>query len=105
MSFCPECKNLLILDTSKGELTFRCSKCGQPYPAKPEQTLIAEGHIRTEESITKFNTFIANAAFDSINPRIEKPCPKCKEKIISFVRVSEDQKVFYTCKCGFSWSA
>ena len=98
---CQECRNLLVEDTTSGELIFRCSKCGQTYESTPEQTLIEEKNLEADEQLNKFSEFLDNAAFDPTNLRINKTCTKCHKPYMTPVRIGENQLVFYVCTCGY----
>lgn len=98
--------NLTLLTpiTVGDKLKFKSNKTGNTYDAKPEHTLLAGEEIGVVHSMSKYKNTIRTTAFDPTNPRIEKPCPKCKAEIVSYQRLGDDKKVIYACVCGNIWT-
>lgn len=102
MYYCPRCDNLLSEITSGDKLEFRCPTCAENYAATPEATLLMSDNIG-EDQASKFRKFIKNSAHDPINIKVLDECNKCHCKIATHIRVTDQQKVLHTCKCGNIW--
>lgn len=102
MYYCPRCDNLLSEITSGDRLEFRCPTCAENYAATPEATLLMSDNIG-EDQASKFRKFIKNAAHDPVNIKVLDECNKCKSKVVTHIRVTDQQKVLHTCKCGNIW--
>lgn len=102
MYYCPRCDNLLSEVTSGDKLEFRCPTCAENYAATPEATLLISDNIGGNQA-SKFRKFIKNSAHDPINIKVKDECSKCKNKVATHIRVTEQQKVLHTCKCGNIW--
>lgn len=110
---CPKCDNLLKKNTDTGQVKFQC-ECGFPGEdndySTPEDTLMASGSLVYEDEIgEEYNKFLRYAAYQSHNPKpdpeLKVKCPSCKkgntekETNIRYVRITENEKIFYVCKC------
>ena len=105
MSFCITCGNRLEIQTTGGNLKYKCTQCHKLYDATPEDTLIESINYGTDESIDKHRKYLKTAAFDPTNPKEIIKCPKCPENLITKVRITKKEIVIYACKCGYIWRA
>lgn len=99
-NYCEVCLGLREEITSGSSLQFKCNKCGEVYDAKPEQTLLVSEEISGADSISKYKNSIRVTAHDPANPRTERECDKCKQKITSYQRLGEKKKLVIVCECG-----
>jgi len=106
---CPECDNIIQKETHTGQIKFKCH-CGFEREAKPEDTLMASGSlVYQDQTGEEYNKFLRNAAYQPHNPKpdpeLKIKCPKCKkgnslkETNIRYVRITENEKIYYVCKC------
>ncbi len=106
---CPECDNLIQKETDTGQIKFICN-CGFSRNAKPEDTLMASGSlVYQDETGDEYSKFLKNTAYLPTNPKpdpnLKIKCPKCKkenkgkETNIRYVRITENEKIYYVCKC------
>lgn len=102
MSFCPRCDNLLYELTTGNNLEFSCPTCLEKYQANPTATLLMSDNVG-EDSASKFRKFIKNSAFDPTNIKVKDECSKCKSKVATHIRVTDQEKVLHTCRCGNIW--
>jgi DNA-directed RNA polymerase subunit M/transcription elongation factor TFIIS len=100
MNFCDECRSVRKDVTTANELYSVCGTCNKRFTSKPEDTLRFTEKFDKKESESKYAVLLKNAAFDNCNPRMENPCPKCDEKIVSYIVVGDDMKLIYVCRCG-----
>ena len=99
LRFC-ECGNLLektVTQEDVGKLMFKCTACPNTYPTTDNDTLLASGVTGSVIELKKYWNFLRNAARDETNPRVLKPCPNCKNKIRTFLRLGENEQVVYVC--------
>ncbi len=101
MRFCDVCESHLQDVIVNDELIYICSQCNKEYKSGPSDTLRFEKKFSRVESTAKYETMIRSAAFDITNPRIEKQCPSCKKKIMSYVIVGSSMTYVYVCTCGY----
>jgi len=107
MQFCPNTLTILDEVTSRPELYLKSNKTGIEILANPEYTLLDSNDKGKIHYISKYKNIRENIAFDPTNPKTLYPngCPKCKWKLISYIRTGEDMRCFYQCsKCKTSWS-
>jgi DNA-directed RNA polymerase subunit M/transcription elongation factor TFIIS len=100
--FCDNCNNLLEVNTSNDELTFKCRTCYATYKSEPDDSL------RYEETqsgnLFLFQTILNNAMNDPVNIKAHVTCPKCKHNIAKRVRLGTELRLINICeKCGFQW--
>jgi len=100
--FCDNCNNLLEINTSNDELTFKCRTCFASYKSEPDDSL------RYEETqsgnLILFQTILNKAADDPVNPKSFVKCPKCKHNISKYVRLGNEMRLINICEsCGFQW--
>lgn len=106
MDFCPDTLMLLEEITNQDKLLFKSNKTGTIYAASDEHTLLVNESTSELQSISKYKQTLMVTAYSPINPkkRIPGGCEKCNRKIVSFQRLSEENRVVYVCICGFMWS-
>jgi DNA-directed RNA polymerase subunit M/transcription elongation factor TFIIS len=98
--FCVTCLNLKEPLHGGDSLKFKCNKCGKVYDATPEQTLLASEELSNVSSASKFKYTVRTTAFDPTNPKIDHPCDKCGQKITTYQRMGDTQKMIIACDCG-----
>ena len=102
--YCDQCGNLLDINIlQNGELNLICTNDLIVYDAKPEDTLIETDNCLSEDSMSKFEKFINLSAFDVTNKKIMEACPKCGNMPSTLIRITDNEKVIKTCKCGNIW--
>lgn len=101
--FDPDTQTLLEPVTS-GSLKFRSIRTGATYDATNEDTLLASNSEGQVDLMSKYKNTIRYTAYESINPCMEEPCPKCKRAITRFQRLGENKKVIHSCLCGHKWT-
>ena len=101
MRFCSVCNSILNSSTVTGQLIFVCNKCWQKESSNDKDTLMYNLQISNEDTDMKFENFIRNAAFDPTNPTLKKDCVKCKNDVMTYVRIGADMRLIYICKCGY----
>lgn len=106
MDFCPTTLSLLEEITSENALMFKSRKTGEIFKANPESTMLASKEEGEIYSVSKYRNTLNVSAYNPINPRerVKNGCRKCGRKIVSFQRLGENAKTFYTCICGNFWS-
>jgi DNA-directed RNA polymerase subunit M/transcription elongation factor TFIIS len=102
--FCDTCNNLLDVNTSNDELTFKCMSCFTSYKSEPDDSLRYE-ETKTGNLII-FQTILNKAVKDNVNIREYIPCPKCKNTKTKRVRLGDELRLINICeKCNFQWLA
>lgn len=95
MKFCKLCNNILFTSTSTNELIFICNHCGRNEKSSAEDTLMYSESIINEDTMLKFDKFIANAYHDNTNPTGGK-CPTCG-KNTKYIRIGTNAKKIQVC--------
>lgn len=102
MKFCDNCGSLLSLSTKTGSLVFICQVCKSDFESKAEDTLLYSKD-KKEKTLDVYKKLIKNAPYIASIPRAENPCPLCKEKIVSYIRIGTEYQQLFICKCGNYW--
>lgn len=100
MRFCGKCRNILtkLVD---GEIVNKCAKCGvRTVENNPEDTLMHETKFNSSVAKSKYKNTMYSAPFLPYTLKIEKKCPKCSNKILSYVILGDECKYYYSCECG-----
>lgn len=92
------------MSTYTGTLMCVCSGCGERTEAEPDDALMYQQSMTTAAPELKFKELIGNAAYDVVNPNSDKTCPKCSRERVKYIRIGEEMRIIYTCKCGYNWS-
>lgn len=98
--FCEVCESVLNRDTSSGLLLFVCGRCGKTKKSNDVDSLIYYESFNKNDENTRHGGVLNNAAYDNINPRVFKPCPRCKKEIVSYIITDVDMVYMYKCTCG-----
>ena len=104
MNFCPDCGDLMVVDTttSDDKLYFLCKKDKKKYKAKESDYTILNEDFTKPRSM---DALLQYAPDNITNPRIKKKCPKCdKERIVTVIRKKNSLTAIYICnKCRYSF--
>jgi DNA-directed RNA polymerase subunit M/transcription elongation factor TFIIS len=100
--FCDNCNNLLDINTSNDNLTFKCLTCLTTYKSEDDDSL------RYEEThggnLIIFQTILNKAMNDPVNLKAHVTCPKCKYHTAKRVRLGTELRLINICEdCGFQW--
>lgn len=100
--FCDNCHNLLDINTTNDELTFKCLTCYVVYKSEDDDSL------RYEETqggnLIIFQTILNKAMKDPVNLKAHVACPKCKYHTAKRVRLGTELRLINICEeCGFQW--
>ena len=100
--FCDNCNNLLDINTTNDELTFKCLTCFASYKSE------ADDSLRYEETkggnLVIFQTILNKAMNDPVNLKAYVTCHKCKHNIAKSVRLGDELRLINICEsCGFQW--
>ena len=76
MRFCDICESRLVDVITFANMYYKCTGCEKKYDTRPNDTLKHKVIFERKESKPKYGTVLKNAAFDHVNPRIRKECPK-----------------------------
>jgi len=100
--FCDNCHNLLDINTTNDELTFKCLTCYAVYKSEDDDSL------RYEETqggnLIIFQTILNKAMKDPVNLKAHVTCPKCKYHTAKRVRLGTELRLINICEeCGFQW--
>ncbi len=100
MIFCDECGSMMK-KTAKadGTILFVCN-CQLTKDGGPDDTLMAEGSMKTGNDQTH-EVFMSQAAFDPAGNKIMDDCPKCGIDYMTMFQVGENMTTMYTCECGY----
>lgn len=98
VKFCPSCDMLLRREIVDGRVAFECH-CGERVEGRPEDLLVSTQTLSTAETFEKFDYFLAHAARDPVNLRVEIPC-KCGLPYMTHVRLGKEEVPSYLCDCG-----
>lgn len=101
VKFCASCDMLLRREIADGRVWFECD-CGEKVEGAPGDLLVSTQTLSSAETFEKFAYFLANAARDSVNLRVEIPCAKCGLPYMTHVRLGEEEVPSYLCDCGHS---
>ena len=102
--FCDNCHNLMDINTTYDELTFKCLTCYAVYKSEDDDSL------RYEETqggnLIIFQTILNKAMKDPVNLKAHVTCPKCKYHMAKRVRLGTELRLINICEeCGFQWIA
>ncbi|MCS7097449.1 MAG: transcription factor S [Candidatus Methanomethyliaceae archaeon] len=104
MEFCPNCKNLLLMDRKRN--VMKCKKCGYEKEAKNTSYRVVETlNISKETLIIKE----IKEKVDATLPKTKAECLKCGNReayywMMQTRRADEAPTRFYRCtKCGHTW--
>jgi DNA-directed RNA polymerase subunit M/transcription elongation factor TFIIS len=101
MKFCPLCEAVMQKNTTAaGAIVYQC-KCQTTIAGGPDDTLMAEGYLETDDSNLKHAVFIENSPFDPAANVILKDCPSCKLNFLVMVRIGPNEVTMYSCECGY----
>lgn len=100
MRFCDVCESRLEDITTITELYYQCTKCKKRYPASDSDTLRFSMSFGKQDDSLKYDILLKNSAYDNVNPKIFKPCPKCDRQIVSYVIIGDNMRYVYLCVCG-----
>jgi DNA-directed RNA polymerase subunit M/transcription elongation factor TFIIS len=100
--FC-KCAAKLIFVDNDGVARYQCPLDGETYPIEGANTKLYE--INTGQAGNLFDALIRSSASDPTNLKLERECPRCLRKITTFLMLGQDEKPFFTCKCGLKMSA
>lgn len=100
--FCDFCHNLLDINTTNDNLTFKCKTCYAIYSSENDDSL------RYEETqsgnLIIFKTILNNARKDPVNLKAHVTCPKCKYHTAKRVRLGTEMRLINICEeCSFQW--
>jgi|FLOH01.1.fsa_nt_gi DNA-directed RNA polymerase subunit M/transcription elongation factor TFIIS len=105
MKFCPVCQSVLQRSTQIGSIVFHCNVCFTEEPGDEWDSLIMiggpEDDVQSGAEEKKYEKLIATAAFDQVNEKIKKECPKCGLDYMTQIRVGDQERIIYKCKCGY----
>jgi DNA-directed RNA polymerase subunit M len=98
MEFCEKCGGVILVQDKKAA----CAGCGHKIKKKPK--IEASEKIANKETIA-----IVKEGSDNTYPKVEMPCPKCKNKTSYFWTIQtrssdESETKFYKCtECSHTW--
>lgn len=99
--FCPNCNNLLIVETTTDAFHFKCSKCDIRKQPTDLDTLRYESITGTNLAIYK--EILLTAGQDPVNPKVVKEC-SCGSNRARQVRLGQELKLINTCiECKKQW--
>ena len=99
MRFCKECQALMMKTAqADGSISFMCD-CGISMPGMPDDTLMHEKIIEHAVGGLKFVQFIENSPYDAARAIVMRKC-KCGLDHMTMIRIGDEQRTMYTCKCG-----
>lgn len=96
MKFCKICNNILISSTTTNELIFVCNNCGHKEKSSAKDTLMYSESIITDNTVLKYEKFIANAYDDPTNP-FGNTCKTCGKRT-KYVRIGSNMQRIDVCK-------
>jgi predicted RNA-binding Zn-ribbon protein involved in translation (DUF1610 family) len=88
--------------TLGGKIVFQCP-CSI-IEGGPDDTLMDEDYLESNESTLKHVVFIENSAHDPAANVILKDCPSCGLNYLNVLRVGINQVTMYSCECGYNAS-
>jgi len=101
MLFCDRnsCNNLLLPIIKNNELIFKCNICMEEYDSIPRDTLMSDVSLVENEFLFKFQTYLKNAASDTLVKYIKKDCnnSQCKETIVKVISIDQNGQSIYIC--------
>ena len=99
MPFCDICeRNIKASINANGDsIVYHCV-CGNIKPTNPDETLIWESSNTSGNTISLYERFIHNAAFDPTNTVVKKQCPTCPLNYMVMVQLGKDGTTIYRCK-------
>lgn len=73
--------------------------CGNTYKGTSEDTLIAEGELKSDNTSEKFQDFIYNASLDEAGNKVSTKCMVCNLDFMTALFINNE--TYYTCICGY----
>lgn len=101
MHFCKQCGSRTTKEIVNNKIIFQCN-CQLIIDGGPNDSLMYEEFIETNESNLKHAVFLENAPFDPAANVIHMDCPKCSLNFMTMVRIGVNQITMYACSCGYS---
>lgn len=86
--------------STTGLIKYTC-RCQYPLDGVPDDTLMAEGYLETEESNLKYEAFVESAPFDPAANIVMLDCPQCGLNYLTMVRIGISEMTMYVCTCGY----
>lgn len=112
--FCTDCGNLLPASKGGQKSILTCDCCGAENKDTGEKTTTTETKPSDFPSQLrqKLQSDVQTVEKHKIRTEAltKEQCPKCERNEVYFTQVQlrgadEGSTTFYTCKCGFRWSA
>lgn len=103
MRFCDVCESRLEDKIEGAELYYQCTHCRKKFESSVEDTLRYELVYDDDDDSLRYDMLLKHAAFDVVNPKEHKPCPKCKKEITSYIVAGDDMRYMYACTCGHTF--
>ena len=101
MRFCVECGSMMTKVTSTdGQIIFSC-RCLLVEEGTPEDTLMEEELLESNENTNQHAVLVENAAFDTAANIVMKDCPKCRLNFMTMIHFGSNETTMFTCTCGF----
>lgn len=99
MRFCDRynCDNILIPIILNNELWFRCTICLEEYNSTSKDTLLIDDHLKEDESLYIYRTYIKNAHIDNLTKLVYKKCKYCDETITKVISINKNGQSVYLC--------
>ncbi|KAG0239715.1 DNA-directed RNA polymerase III subunit RPC10 [Actinomortierella wolfii] len=105
MYFCPQCSNLLLIQSDGSQQQFYCQTC--PYVYAVAKTIVQRKTLERKEIDDVLGGDEAWANVDST----EASCPRCEHNRAYYMQIQtrsadEPMTTFYKCcdlKCGWQW--
>lgn len=98
MRYCEKCHKLVKKMVVNSKLIYACTACGKNTPVDVKDNIMYDDK-KTTLLIVKSGENIYNYP---CNPKIRKPCLKCKYPIVAWEKDAQQNKTF-GCKCGHAW--
>lgn len=99
MKVCADCGNFLEESTITGTLQYKCS-CGRIWDGEEEDSLIRSEQKIDDNSFRRFRKLIVQSPFHPSIPKVAVPCGKCKNPVVSYGRLGDEEKRYFSCICG-----
>lgn len=101
MRTCDQCERAMRRDVSTGAVRFVCV-CGVTAEGGPGDARIAGGVFGGQNSKDRYRRLIASSAFDPVNQKVRRRCPKCPRDFLTQLRIGQEEVVVWTCTCGYN---
>ncbi len=86
-------------DTSTGSVRFRCY-CGVELVGQPRDALIASETQAASRNTEMYRRTIQSSAHSRVNQQVMRDCSRCGLDYMTQIRVSDQEVVVWTCRCG-----